>query len=219
MKKITLLFGLVLMMSANAFAQEDKGSFFSKHPFVNKTEFGGLFGRVRIPSTYYYYYPSSSSYWPPYPSNVTYTLKNVANISIQTFNGIYLNPKTAVGITLGADWYSGALVTPISAGLRRTLAVKKQGGSALVAGLDAGWGTTWLHEDNPNQKTSAGLMVNPTIGFKFPMRNGSAWLLNFGYKYQQVEVKDIITEENIYNISGLETRNYNRVQMRLGFEF
>jgi hypothetical protein len=217
MKKISLLFCLVLLICSQAFAQEEKSSFFKEHPFVNMTEFGGLFGRVRVPSGYYYY-PSSSSFWPG-PSTITYKMKNAANISVQTFNGIYLNHKTAAGVTIGADWYDAALIVPVSAGLRRVLVEKKNGGSSLIASLDAGYGTTLLQEDDENIKTKGGIMINPAIGFKFPMRNGSAWLLNFGYKYQKLTVDDLIRENDIYNIRGSESRNHNRVQIRLGFQF
>ncbi len=212
MKKIFILFFCTMLSTYMAQAQE------KSHPFVNMTELGGLFGRVNIP-TYSYYYPPHSSSWYPYPAVQSYRVKNVSSISAQTFNGVYLNPKTAVGVTLGADWYNSALITPLAAGVRQVIARKKAGGSSLMASLDAGWGAAWFHEDNPGQKTTGGLMLNPAVGLRFPMRSGSSLLLNFGYKYQGAETKELISPENHYNISGLETKNFNRVQVRLGFEW
>ena len=185
-----------------------------KYPFVNITEVGGMFGRVKAPA-YYYPYISYSSYWVPTPENTQ--VRNVANITLQTFNGVYINPKTAVGITTGIDWFTTTLIVPVEVGIRRKLIQRKNGGAAIVAGIDAGYGTTWFHEDNPDSKTTGGLAISPTIGYRMPNRSGSAWVLNFGYKHQSVQVSD--TREFDENYSSVETRSHNRLVVRLGFEF
>lgn len=190
----------------------------AKYSFVNITEVGGMFGRVKAPSYYYgpYYYASSSKYYVP-PSNESYAVRNLANITLQTFNGVYVNQKTAVGITTGIDWYNNTLIVPLEFGVRRQLVRRENGGAAIITGLDAGYGTAWFHEDNPNSKTSGGLAVSPTIGYRMPTRSGSAWVLNFGYKHQSVTISD--TSEFDENYSSVETRNHNRLVVRLGFEF
>ena len=58
-----------------------------KNKFVNHTEFGGLFGRVKY---------SNGSQQSTVDSKTSFTL--------QTFNGIRLGEKLDVGLTLGADW-------------------------------------------------------------------------------------------------------------------
>jgi hypothetical protein len=111
-----------------------------KHPFVNITEVGGMFGRVENPVYYYPYfspnYASYSSYAPP--NGEQFEIRNVANISLQTFNGVYINTKTAVGFTTGLDWYNNTLIVPLELGIRRQLAQRKNGGAAIIAGMNAG---------------------------------------------------------------------------------
>ncbi len=213
MKKIQILFafGVFILSFPPAIAQDKKEGFFQKHPFVNMTEFGVLLGRNKY-QTYSYY----GSY---YPQPMQYQVENRVNFALQTFNGIYLNKKTALGITLGVDGYGPTVLMPISAGIRRNLVQKRQGGSILLGSLDAGYATTWLNEDNTGYKTSGGLIVSPTIGYKLPMRNGSAWLINFGYRYQRAEYKQERTEDPNYWYESNEVRNYRRMVVRFGIEF
>ncbi len=217
MKKIYMLFALGVLSFLPSVAQEKKEGFFQKHPFVNMTEFGTLFGRNKFTTSSYYgigiYYPTTSFIEPQYQ------VQNRVNFSLQTFNGVYLDKKTAVGITLGVDGYGPTALMPISAGIRRNLVQKKQGGSILLGSLDAGYATTWLNEDNTGYKTSGGLMICPTIGYKLPMRNGSAWLINFGYRYQRAEYKQERTGDAIYWSESNEVRNYRRLVVRFGIEF
>ncbi|MCD8539859.1 MAG: hypothetical protein LRY55_08900 [Leadbetterella sp.] len=58
-------------------------------------------------------------------------------------------------------------------------------------------------------------MVNPAVGFVFPTRSGSAFLLNFGYKYQRYSLSSFTNKDNFWE----ETRNIKRLQVRLGFQF
>ena len=218
MKTLSILLISTLYIST-ALAQVTEEELPKKqYPFVNITEIGGLFGRVKAPSYYYgpYYYASSSSFYPP-PSGQNYQVRNVANITLQTFNGVYINPKTAVGITTGIDWYNNTLIVPLELGIRRQLFQRKTSGAAIIASLDAGYGTTWFHEDNPDSKTTGGLAISPTIGYRIPNRSGSAWVLNFGYKHQSVTINN--TQEFDENYLSIENRNHNRLVVRLGFEF
>jgi hypothetical protein len=188
-----------------------------QYPFVNITEVGGIFGRVNAPSYYYgpYYYASYSSYIPP--NSGQSEIRNVVNISLQTFNGVYIDKKTAVGFTTGIDWYNNTLIVPLELGVRRQIAQRRKGGAAIIAGVNAGYGTTWFHKDNSGNKTTGGFAISPTIGYRMPNRSGSAWVLNFGYKYQSVTISD--TGEFGEDYSSVETRNHNRLLVRFGFEF
>lgn len=214
MKKIYIILTLGIFNFLPSFAQEKKESFFQKHPFVNMTEFGVLLGRGKY-ETYNYYY---RGYYPQ-PIDKQYQIQNRVNFAIQTFNGIYLDKKTAIGVTLGVDSYGSTILMPISAGVRRNLVQKKQSGSILLGGLDVGYATTWLNEDNTGYKTSGGLIISPTIGYKLPMRNGSAWLINFGYRFQRAEYKQLRTEDPIFWYESNEVRNYKRMVVRFGIEF
>jgi hypothetical protein len=185
--------------------------------YVNQTEIAMLMGRtLETVNTYYPYYLSSSSYYSCIGcGNRTTTKKsNTGSFSIQTFNGWRVKPKTSVGITTGLDAYQGALIMPVAAGIRQIVFDKGPTQSKIQASLDAGIGTTWLNEDD-GQETEGGLMLNPAVGFVFPTRSGSAFLFNFGYKYQHYSVKKTWAENNFSE----ESRNIKRVQIRLGFQF
>ncbi len=211
MKKSFILFLMGIIGFLPSFGQKERKGFFKKYPFVNVTELGTLLGRSKY-QIYAYY----SSY---YPQPMQYQAQNRVNFSLQTFNGVYLNSKTAAGLTVGIDSYGPTALMPISAGVRRNLVQKKQGGSVLLGSLDVGYATTWLNEDNTGFKTSGGLVVCPTIGYKFPMRNGSAWLLNFGYRYQRAEYAQVRNDDAIYWTESNEVRNYRRMVVRFGIEF
>lgn len=214
MKKIFILSVIAILTLNVSFGQKEK---LFKYPFVNQTEFGILFGRVKNPN-YSYYYPSYSSYWPnPTPSG--FSLQNVASLSLQTFNGFQVRKKTTVGLTTGLDMYSSVVLVPIALGVRHVIFEKSQQGAKLQAGIDAGYGATLANAANSYEDVSGGILINPTIGFKFPTKNGSAWLVNFGYKYQYMEISQNFNETDIYNIASVETRNLKRFQVRLGFEF
>jgi hypothetical protein len=211
MKKSFILVLMGITGFFPSFGQKETKGFFKKYPFVNVTELGVSFGRNKY-QTYAYY----GSY---YPQPIQYLTQNRVNFSLQTFNGVYLNAQTAVGLTLGIDSYGSTVLMPISAGIRRNLVQKKQGGSILLGSLDVGYATTWLNEDNTGYKTSGGLVVSPTIGYKFPMRNGSAWLLNFGYRFQRAEYAQERNGDAVYWTESNEVRNYRRMVVRFGIEF
>lgn len=211
MKKIYILF-LFLTFSATAQEREVKTS-----RFVNQTEIALLAGRSLTGSSYYpypYYYDLSNSSYLPYPTTPDYKKRNTGSLSIQTFNGWRVKPRTAVGLTTGLDAYQGMLMMPLAAGVRQVLYEKGPALSKIQASLDLGTGLTGL-DGNEEVTKKGGLMVNPAIGFVFPTRSGSAFLLNFGYKYQYYKLstfynKDYFTEES---------RNIKRLQVRLGFQF
>ncbi|WP_254448538.1 hypothetical protein [Spirosoma rhododendri] len=62
------------------------------HPFVNYTELGALFGRVIYPS----FIGSQSN-----------VVQNKVNLTIQTFNGVRLLPRLAVGASSGSTGTTG----------------------------------------------------------------------------------------------------------------
>ncbi|RFS15819.1 hypothetical protein [Emticicia sp. C21] len=214
--KISLIFVVLLLGNTAIKAQDEKGGFFRKHKFVNMTEFGGLFGRIKYQANYY------GGWYPyPYPGNYPdqYQIKNKVNLSMQTFNGIYIDRKTAAGITIGVDGYGETVLMPIALGVRRSILQKKEGGSGLQAGIDAGYSTTWLNEDNTGFHTKGGLLVSPTVGYRLPMRNGSAWLINIGYRFQRAEYKMDRNGNEVYWSETNEVRKYKRMVLRLGVEF
>lgn len=210
--KISLIFVLILLCSYALKAQEEKERFFHKYKFVNMTEFGVLFGRIKFQTYNYGWYPYPTSY------PVQYQFRNRINISMQTFNGVYIDKKTAVGLTVGVDGYGETILMPLALGVRRSIVQKKEGGSSLMGGLDVGYATSWLNEDNTGFNTKGGLLISPTIGYRLPMRNGSAWLINIGYRFQRAEYEQE-RQGDIFWSESNEVRKYKRMVLRLGIEF
>jgi hypothetical protein len=217
MKKILTLL-IISVLSVNA--QDEKDGFFKKYPFVNITEFGTMMGRSKYISGWSYYDNLTGK--PGINAKPYYYIEKQVNVTLQTFNGIYLNKKTAVGLTTGVDWIGNTVLMPIAGGVRRQLAQRREGGSAIMANLDLGYATNWLNANTGREEVTGGIVVNPSIGYRIPMRNGSAWLLNFGYRHQRYEV----FMDNSYQNGNqewinqtTEFRKLNRMTARLGFEF
>ncbi|UTA68261.1 hypothetical protein [Emticicia sp. 21SJ11W-3] len=213
---VSLLLMSIAGSSNETQAQETKEKFFRKHRFVNMTEFGVMFGRTKYLASYGGWYPYSG---PSVGVPAIYQVSKQVNVSGQTFNGVYINSKTAAGLTLGVDGYGETLLMPLALGIRRNIHQKREEGSSLMGGLDAGYSTAWLNEDNTGFKTSGGLMISPTVGYRLPMRNGSAWLINFGYRFQKAEYRQERQVDGIYWNELKEDRKYKRLVVRLGIEF
>lgn len=168
-----------------------------KNKYINHTEFGGLFGRVK--------YSNGSS---------QNTVDSKTSLTLQTFNGVQLSRKLGVGVTLGADWYKGALINPVAAGIRYDLSGKPNARFFAIA--DAGYGFTWLHQDSDGYKTKGGWMVNPGIGLRIGNVNTSSFTLSLTYKRQEVSAeKPLLWNQTERN----EERVYNRLAARIGISF
>lgn len=195
MKSIfTFLFCFILSVSYS----QEKVSFGKnlKNRFVNYTEFGVLFGRgyQLTPNTNYSYYS--------YPVNAT------TNISFQTFNGVKVYKNMAAGLTVGLDWFGNQQLIPISLGIRNSFGDNSNKKVKTFAGIDAGYGFTWLSAgDTEFQKTSGGLALNPMVGLLIPTGGQANFILSIGYKHNAFQ-----TETN----SGVgDYAYYNRIDYRL----
>lgn len=194
MKKLLSLLLISLLATGIAMAQEAP----FKRRYVNYTELGGLFGRVK---------------YLPY-AGATQVVENRLNLTLQTFNGMQLNPRLAAGLTTGIDWYTAALVTPIAAGARYDLTGKRN--VRLFATADAGYGLVWFHEDNEGFRTRGGMMLNPGLGFRLGRPEGAAFTITLSYKRQEASVsKPPLWDQT----ERRETREYNRMCLRLGITF
>jgi len=168
-----------------------------KNKYINHTEFGGLFGRVK--------YSNGSS---------QNTVDSRTSLTLQTFNGIQLGRKLGAGITLGADWYKSALINPVAAGIRYDLSGRSNARFFVLA--DAGYGFTWLHQDSDGYKTKGGWMINPGIGLRIGSVNTSSFTLSLTYKRQEVSAEKPL----LWNqIERDEERVYNRIAARIGISF
>lgn len=172
-----------------------------KPHYVNMTEVGGLFGRV--------------VYDIPWSVPVQQQVQNRLSLTLQTFNGVQLKPRMAVGLTTGLDWYQSALLMPVAAGIRYDLA-KSKNNVTLLGMLDAGYGFQWLHADATGYKTDGGMMISPGLGLKFGLKSGSALLLSLSYKRQDAKSTEPL---GWGEIEKWENRVYNRMAVRFGFVF
>jgi hypothetical protein len=191
--KISLTFMMCLCIVFPLFSQRIK----PQTLYTNHTEFGGLFGRVRFNN-----------------GGSENTVENKFSFNAQTFNGIRITPRLAAGVTVGMDWYKTALITPVAAGARYDLT--RRGPARLYASLDAGYGTSWLHQDSDGFHTRGGWMVNPGIGLKYGRPAGAVFTISLSYKHQEVSVdKPLLWQA----ISRHEERIYNRLAIRVGMAF
>ena len=192
---IQYLISLICLLALRAYAQ--KPAF--KPVFTNMTEFGMSFGQVRY--------------------NVSTFAEGVSkrqNITAQTFNGVQLRPKLAVGGTVGIDWYHSALLLPIGGGIRYDLAQPGKKNLRVFTSLDSGYGFTWLHQDPTGYQTRGGWMISPGIGFRIGRPQNTNFILSLSYRRQEAKVDKPLTFNEIYKH---ENRVYNRMALQLGVSF
>ena len=192
--KILIQLLIIFVMAGSVMAQQEP----FKMKYINHTELGGLFGRVK--------YSDGS------------TLNNIVDsktsFTAQMFNGIQINRRFSTGITVGMDWYKTALINPIAAGIRYNLT--KKSNSRLFATIDAGYGFGWFHQDSDGYNTKGGLMLNPGIGMRYGKPGGNAFTITLSYKRQNVHAdKPLLWEQTV----RYEDRVYNRLALRIGMSF
>lgn len=169
-----------------------------KPVFTNMTEVGALFGQVK------------------YGVQSAETVEKRVNLTAQTFNGVLLSQRLALGATVGVDWYTAALLTPVCAGIRYDLARPNQKNLRVFASLDTGWGFAWLNEDAGGYKTTGGWILSPGIGFRVGKITSSNFIMSLNFKRQAAEADKPL----FYNeLAKHETRVYNRAAIRLGVSF
>lgn len=185
---------LIYVLAAGS-ARAQKASI--KKKYVNHTEVGGLFGRVK--------------YNMGYGNNI---VESKTNLTAQMFNGLQLNNRLSGGVTVGMDWYKTALINPIAAGVRYNLTRRKN--AILYATGDFGYGFGWFHQDSDGYKTKGGLMINPGVGMRYGKPGGNAFTIGLSYKRQDVHVdKPLQWEQTV----RYEDRVYNRLAIRIGMSF
>lgn len=172
------------------------------YPFVNYTEVGGLFGRV---------------VYPAFAGSPNEVVENKLSLTLQTFNGVRLRSRLAVGGVVGIDWYANALLMPVGAGIRYDLARPNQKNVQVFASADVGYGLTWLNKSSTGYDlTRGGLMLNPGVGLRFGKPDKGAFVLSVSYKRQAVESTKPLQSNDIRRD---ESRVYNRLAVRLGVSF
>ncbi|ERM84399.1 hypothetical protein P872_24905 [Rhodonellum psychrophilum GCM71 = DSM 17998] len=109
------------------------------------------------------------------------------NFSIQTFNGVKINPNHEVGFLVGLDTYSGLNLMPVALGWRGIREKGKR--TSPYLSLDLGYGSALLEKrDRQGQRESwyeGGSLFSPAIGLRRKSRGGkSAFSWSLGFKRQ-----------------------------------
>ena len=115
--------------------------------------------------------------------------KNRIDFSAISFHGAKISKHHVVGFSVGFDQYESISVIPFAIGWRGFLG--NENNPQLVGGFDFGGGSP-LFEDK--EKTEwyeswykGGVMVSPSIGVKFPAKNGkTALTMTIAYKRQEL---------------------------------
>lgn len=189
-----LVLMLIYVLAVNTvIAQKDP----FKRRYVNHTEVGGLFGRVK--------------YNLGYSENM---VESKNSLTAQMFNGIQFSNRFSGGVTVGMDWYKTALINPVALGVRYDLAGRKN--ARLYASGDVGYGFGWFHQDSDRFNTKGGLMINPGVGMRYGKPGGNAFTIGLSYKRQDVHVdKPLQWGQTV----RYEDRAYNRLAIRIGMSF
>jgi hypothetical protein len=193
MKRLLLLATSFLLFS-EVYAQSN----LHQRTYVNYTEFGGLFGRVA------------------WGTATAQTVENRLSFTAQTFNGVQVNPRLAVGGLVGIDWYKAALVMPVGAGLRYDLIWNPERNVRLLAIADLGYGLTFLHKSSTGYEINGGWMFNPGVALRIGKPSSNAFIMSLTYKRQALDVQKPIFGNDIQRD---EHRIYNRMCFRVGIAF
>lgn len=132
-------------------------------PYVNHTEFGPLVGKVNDDG-------------------------ERLNFSIQSFNGVKLNPYHEVGFLVGLDTYPGFKLMPLAMGWRGIL---EEGDEVSpYASMDIGYGSAWMEKRViTNQMESwyqGGTYISPAIGLRKKANKSKleyTWSIGFKRQY------------------------------------
>jgi hypothetical protein len=195
MKQIIAIY-ICLMLGIGTVVAQDTTEFRKK--YVNHTEFGGIFGRVK-------YGGGNGS---------AEAIERKLNVTAQMYQGVQLTKALSTGVTIGMDWYNTALINPIAVGARYDITRGKN--ARLYATADAGYGFAWFHDDPQDFETKGGLMVNPGIGIRYGKPGGSAFTIGLSWKRQEVDV----TKPPLWaQTERREERVYNRLTIKIGMSF
>jgi hypothetical protein len=200
MKTTTII--VALLLSNVVFGQ--KTNF--KKQFVNMTEIGVLAGNVVYDQTV----------WNGWGSSTQSTVSRRINVTIQTFNGIQIKPRLAVGATVGLDEYTSLALLPVSVGVRYDVMAQSAKKVGFFGAFDAGYGLAVIQPDVQGYDTRGGLMLNPGVGLRFGAKSGRAFVLTMGYKLQQARINKPLYSGELYKY---ENRSYQRLAIRMGVSF
>jgi hypothetical protein len=145
----------------------------------------------------------------------TKTISNIGNFSVgfNSVHGLKLNENIALGLGVGFDKNNFAMLIPVSIDGRIAL---YQGKISPIISAKLGYSISIIENDG-------GLILNPKIGFRISLNQNLSYILNIGYKWQNIEYFDYRPTYYYpyYNINDYSSYNVKLkfVTISTGFEF
>lgn len=135
----------------------------------------------------------------------------VAAPTVKIYNGYRLHRLLAIGASTGFDLYDNLLIIPLAIGLRGEVLNTR---ISPVYSIDAGYGGSFLSDENGSMKRRGGWMFSPSLGFRVSTGNSTAYTFAAGYKTQKAEIENAwgstLTEQKI---------TFKRLSLQMGFMF
>jgi hypothetical protein len=142
-------------------------------------------------------------------------------LGVQDINGYRFNRQLSVGVGIGWHIYPGLLLMPLFADIR--FHFSKHGISPF---LDAAIGYSFTQMEVIGFESSkdyyGGLLVNPAFGVRFPIRSRFAFIMSFGYRYQEANIYThnvIFNTNNRYETEYYQSQTLGYMNFKVGFEF
>ena len=136
------------------------------------------------------------------------------SIGVQDIHGYRFNRQFSTGIGFGLHLYPGLVFMPLFADFR--FHFNKHGISPFV---NAEIGYTFTQMEVLGFESSkdyfGGLLVNPAIGVRFPVKNKFSFIMSFGYRYQEVRIYAYHTYFHVNN----QEQALGYLNTKVGFEF
>jgi hypothetical protein len=143
------------------------------------------------------------------------------SIGIQDINGYRFNSHFSAGIGFGFHLYPGLVYMPLFADFR--FHIQKKGISPYL-GFAIGYTFTQMEilGFESSKDYYGGMMVNPAFGVKFPIKRRFAFIMSFGYRYQEARIythNAIWQSSNSYGSDYYQGYTLGYLNTKVGFEF
>lgn len=152
------------------------------------------------------------------------------NFTFQTFNGVQLSSRHAVGFVTGLDQYGNYSVLPLALGYRGVL--NPQNRWQVYGGVDIGYGSALLEKMEINEWDQhhwrkGGRIAQGSLGFRYKTKKANFWTVSVSLK-QQISYfyignparlspdRNRVTDWNYYEEDKV---TFNNLVYRIGYWF
>lgn len=130
---------------------------------------------------------------------------------VQTFHGVQFDRILSMGLSVGLDEYFGLHLVPIAVGGRAVLPCKRVSPHFAI---NVGYGFTWLEEKAASEWHDGGMVFHPAIGLRWKAGGKDRYLVNIGYKRQQVAEHNA---DAMWGPDSFHTARYSLNRMTVSF--